>query len=69
MSGKTKTRVASEQGENPIGDESLIVQQRLRNLIKLAVEIGRQKGLLGNHHNDADPANPAEPEPVAGAKK
>jgi hypothetical protein len=29
--------------------ESLLIRQRLRNLIELAVAIGQKEGLLGNH--------------------
>ena len=36
--------------------ESLLVKQRLRNLIELAIVIGQKEGLLGNHKeiNSAD---------------
>jgi len=30
-------------------EESLLIRQRLRNLIELAVAIGQKEGLLGNH--------------------
>lgn len=32
----------------PVG-ESLLIRQRLRNLIELAIAIGQKEGLLGNH--------------------
>ena len=30
-------------------EESLLIRQRLRNLIELAVAIGQKEGLIGNH--------------------
>ena len=29
--------------------ESLLIKQRLRNLVELAIAIGQKEGLLGNH--------------------
>jgi len=34
--------------DTPVG-ESLLIRQRLRNLIELAIAIGQKEGLLGNH--------------------
>lgn len=34
--------------DTPMG-ESLLIKQRLRNLIELAIAIGQKEGLLGNH--------------------
>jgi hypothetical protein len=33
-------------------DGQQAVEQRLRNIIKLAMEIGRKEGLIGNHRED-----------------
>ena len=33
--------------DTPVG-ESLLIRQRLRNLIELAIAIGQKEGLLGN---------------------
>ena len=33
-------------------DGQQAVEQRLRNIVQLAVEIGRKEGLIGNHRED-----------------
>lgn len=33
----------------PVGDESHLVRQRIRNLIELAIIIGRKEGLINSH--------------------
>ena len=33
-------------------DGQQAVEQRLRNMVQLAVEIGRKEGLIGNHRED-----------------
>jgi hypothetical protein len=33
-------------------DGQQAVEQRLRNIVQLAVEIGRREGLIGNHRDD-----------------
>jgi hypothetical protein len=37
-------------------EESLLVRQRLRNLLQLAIEIGLKEGLLGNQKDINQPA-------------
>ncbi|WP_196479330.1 hypothetical protein [Dehalococcoides mccartyi] len=44
----SKLGESSDKKETPTG-ESLLIRQRLRNLIELAVAIGQKEGLLGNH--------------------
>jgi hypothetical protein len=42
-------RTASKEVDNVPGNESLVIRQRLRNLIELAIAIGQREGLLGNN--------------------
>ena len=42
-------RVDSIQFSTAPSDGQLAVEQRLRNLIELAIMVGRRDGLIGNH--------------------
>ncbi len=43
-----RKKVTMARKDIPVS-ESLLIRQRLRNLIELAVAIGQKEGLLGNH--------------------
>ena len=43
-----RKKVTMERKDIPVS-ESLLIRQRLRNLIELAIAIGQKEGLLGNH--------------------
>lgn len=42
-------------GSDAPESETQLVSQRLRNLIDLAIAIGRQEGLIGNHKEETEP--------------
>jgi len=54
MTLKVNKRKEGPSKKDPLGEkdtpmgESLMVKQRLRNLIELAIAIGQKEGLLGN---------------------
>jgi hypothetical protein len=49
MTPKINKREKVNGNDDAPVEESLLIKQRLRNLIELAVAIGQKEGLIGNH--------------------
>jgi hypothetical protein len=64
MNKRTRdTKLEMEPGKSSVefvtalDDGRFAVEQRLRNLIEIAVSVGRKEGLLGNHTGNTDVDN------------